>query len=468
MTAQGKGDARAFAAEAKRLKGLGRLDEALVFNRRAVAASPDSVVAAHNLAATLGDLSRFAEAEAAAARAQAKGLDAPETWLVRARALQGLGRLDEAEAAFEQAIARRPGDAAAHRDLAQLRWMRSGDVHHALARLEHALASAPTVDLVLLKARTLEAAGAPRAALDLLEEATAGAAGLAPLHQAAAHAAATLGDAVAQRRHAELARHALAGSPGPLRDVCEALLHTGEVAAAERILTGLIERSPDDQGLLALLTTAWRLQGDPRAKAYCEDPALVSLRPIEAPAGWSDLPGYLRDLAAALRGLHHWQAHPLDQSLRHGSQTQADLARSDDPAVRALFAALDGPIRAHIAALGPGDDPVRRRCTGRYRIAGAWSVLLRPGGFHRDHVHPQGWLSSAFYVELPDVVERGHEGWLALGRPGIPTTPPLAPLRRLRPEAGHLALFPSYLWHGTEPFGGDRPRLTVAFDVVPA
>jgi hypothetical protein len=31
-----------------------------------------------------------------------------------------------------------------------------------------------------------------------------------------------------------------------------------------------------------------------------------------------------------------------------------------------------------------------------------------------------------------------------------------------------LALFPAYMWHGVVPFEDERPRLTVAFDVVPA
>ena len=30
-----------------------------------------------------------------------------------------------------------------------------------------------------------------------------------------------------------------------------------------------------------------------------------------------------------------------------------------------------------------------------------------------------------------------------------------------------LALFPSYMWHGTVPFTGAKPRLTFAFDLVP-
>jgi hypothetical protein len=83
-------------------------------------------------------------------------------------------------------------------------------------------------------------------------------------------------------------------------------------------------------------------------------------------------------------------------------------------------------------------------------------------------VHPQGWFSSAFYVDLPPAIGQGHAGWLAFGRPGIPVSPTLEPLRYVRPQPGKLALFPSHFWHGTEPFGGSDARLTVAFDLVPA
>ncbi len=36
-----------------------------------------------------------------------------------------------------------------------------------------------------------------------------------------------------------------------------------------------------------------------------------------------------------------------------------------------------------------------------------------------------------------------------------------------QPVVGHLALFPSYFWHGTVPFQSADDRLTIAFDVVP-
>jgi len=45
---------------------------------------------------------------------------------------------------------------------------------------------------------------------------------------------------------------------------------------------------------------------------------------------------------------------------------------------------------------------------------------------------------------------------------------PLSRPRGARPEPGLLAQFPAYIWHGVEPFVSEEPRLTVAFDVLPA
>ncbi|QJU57987.1 tetratricopeptide repeat protein [Sphingomonas sp. AP4-R1] len=464
-------DPRLLQEQASRLKAAGRLEEALAFNLRAVAAAPASAVAEHNLASTLGDLTRFAEAEEATGRAFAKGLDAPETWLVRARALQGLGRLDEAEAAYLEAIARRAAYLEAQRDLAQLRWMRTADANTALVTLEATMRTLPTVpELAMLHAKVLINAGEGRRAIASLKAALARSPDHAGLHEAASRAAADLGDAAAQLDHAIAALRAAPSSAGAARAAVEALLHMGRAGEAEQLVQRILPSAPNDQGLIALLSTAWLLQKDSRHAALCEDPAFVSFSPIVAPTGWPSLDAFLAELGETLRGLHGWRTHPLEQSLRHGSQTQIDLARSDLPVLRALFAALDAPIRTHIGGLGTGADPLRARprLGGDYRILGAWSVLLQPGGRHVDHVHPEGWLSSAFYVDLPDAIDRGREGWLSFGRPGIPTTPRVEPFRAIRPEPGHVALFPSYLWHGTEPFAGDEPRLTVAFDLVPA
>ena len=120
------------------------------------------------------------------------------------------------------------------------------------------------------------------------------------------------------------------------------------------------------------------------------------------PAEFADIGAFNEAFGRELESLHHASRHPLAQSLRGGSQTSRNLP-ADNPLVADFFAMIDAPIRDYIAQLRgaerthPSIDARRRG----YRVAGSWSVRLEPGGFHINHVHPQGWLSSAYYVALP-------------------------------------------------------------------
>ena len=96
-------------------------------------------------------------------------------------------------------------------------------------------------------------------------------------------------------------------------------------------------------------------------------------------------------------------------------------------------------------------------------------MRLVGSGFHVNHIHPEGVISSACYIALPELAEQDGDrpGWLELGRPPVELGLDLAPLAAIEPRVGRLALFPSYLFHGTRPFAAGE-RLTVAFDAVPA
>ena len=63
---------------------------------------------------------------------------------------------------------------------------------------------------------------------------------------------------------------------------------------------------------------------------------------------------------------------------------------------------LDQCIRAYIDAM-PEDDahPFLSRIRKSYRVSGCWSVKLNNGGFHSNHVHPQGWLSCCTMFHCP-------------------------------------------------------------------
>jgi predicted Zn-dependent protease len=433
---------------ARMLAAQGRDEAAAEAWQALVAAAPDSPNADYGLAAALYTLGWEAEAEAACRRAIAKGLDGVEPWLFLGRLLNMQSRFEEAEAAYREAVARDPLTTAAQRELAQLVWMRTADVARARAFLD---AAPPTADLTALTVKLLQDAGEHAAAYALAADR---ARRDASLHLLAARAALRTDDPAACDRHLALVPPWVNPRARGKGEV-EADLALGRGAPAARRAETLSAAYPEDHYVTALKAAAWRLAGDPRVDQLYDYGRLVRAWRIEPPEGWGSLEAYLADLEGALDRLHGPLTHPVGQSLRHGSQTQRSLLDYPDPEIKALFRAIDAPVRRHIAAIGEA---------GGYEVGGAWSVRLNRSGYHEDHVHPEGWLSSAFYVRLPKT--EGREGWIKFGEPGTPTSPPLEPGHWIRPEPGMLVLFPSYMWHGTAPFSSDGTRLTCAFDLV--
>jgi len=456
-----------LTAEATALKSLRQSNDAATAFERARLAAPNSAVAEHNLAGHYGDMQRYAESEAAATRAFAKGLDAPQTWLVHARALQGLGRLDEAAVAYGEAIRRHPTFADAHGDLAQLVWMRTEDVAASAQALNFAIGAWPNdPGLRLQKARLLEYAGQPREAYEGLMAAPAEVRASSQVETAAANLAGGFNPAAAL----DHARRAFALNPDEMTVVaalCQAQLAAGEAEAA--VQTALIIRhkwSLNQHGV-AMLATAWRILGVDAWRELYDYERLVRGFVLETPEGWGALDAYIADLAAALERTHRYRGHPIGQSLRFGSQGELNPFEAADPAIAAFFPTLRKAIARYIAELGHGVDPLRARIAEDFSFSGAWSVRLRPGGYHANHIHPMGWISSACHLVTPPGIATGQDGWLSFGQPGIPTAPPLPAEHFVKPEPGVLVLFPSYMWHGTAPFHGEGMRLTAAFDVLP-
>jgi tetratricopeptide (TPR) repeat protein len=452
------------------LVALGRREEAIAAYRAVAASAPDNLAAAQALALALQASNRHAEAERIARRALKRGQADPALHYTHARSLIATGEFERAEAALRACLRLEPQNVDAHNDLARLIWMRTGDGAQSTASLDEALRTFSNNDaLRAAKAAVLQGAGEPRAAYECFVERIAHAPVPPALLVRAGLAALEFDPGIAL----DLARRALAVLPddGPARKLlAAAALGVGEAGDALRACEALLDETPDDQYLIALRTTAWRMLGDARYARLCDYPNMVVPYRLEVPQPWRDMGSFLADLKVALGKLHALYRHPLlFQSLRHGTETTEDLTRNTEPAIRALFRAFDAPIRDYMARIGHGSDPLPRRNNGTYRFNGSWSVRLRTSGFHHNHVHPRGWISSACYIELPDCMAdvATREGVLTFAEPGIVTRPPLPVEYEVRPAAGMLVLFPSYFWHGTVPFSGDRTRLTVAFDAVP-
>ncbi len=460
-------DPKLLAAQAQNMKAHGRLSDAISLYRRAALSAPASAAAAHNLAAALGDAGRWAEAETHIARAFANGATAPESWLVLARCLQSRGAFEEAETAFLGALQRRPTYYEALIDLAQLRWTSTGEPAAALADTERAIQGAPADwRLSLVKAKILENTGRIDEAFTLVRSLAHARNGELPVFVYAAQIAAQLGDNATALGYAEHAVNLAPHDNVAAVALITACLGAGHPARAEAHAAQLLHRAPHDQHAIALRATAWRLLGDARYRALYDYNALVKTTFLDVPTGWSSLTEYIEDLRQALARAHVSVTHPFNQSVRQGSQV-SDILEIDNPAIAALPSALAPSISRYIAALGAGGDPLRQRNLGGYAFQGMWSIRMQAGGYHVDHVHPNGWISSACYIETPADTP-GREGWIRFGEPGIRTAPTLAAEHTVEPRPGMLVLFPSYMWHGVVPYTAPGARMTFAFDLEPS
>lgn len=220
---------------------------------------------------------------------------------------------------------------------------------------------------------------------------------------------------------------------------------------------------PEANKLWPYVATAWRLLDDPQWQWLEGDPRLIRrIRLYE--------PHELVALAPVLRALHRQSHEPAGQSVRRGSQTDGPLFARIEPEIRVLRKRIEQAVRDHVAELGMPDPrhPILQHRPKNVRFAGSWSVRLEGAGHHSNHVHPQGWLSSALYIAAPDVAESGPppSGYLQLGVPPTELGIVLGPIAQIAPEPGWLTLFPSTMWHGTVPINGGE-RMTVAFDVKP-
>lgn len=450
------------------LASLGRPQEAESAHRRAIALDPQNKVAHHNLGALLVHLER-PEAMDALEAARKLGADGYEAAFNRGRAALNAGDLDEAERSFERAVQLRPLDLDAQSTLAHIRFMR-GDPAFVRTLVSTVKANRESVRLQLLLGELLWRAGQLSEAETLVRD-------LAARETRPPAAQSTLAAILFDQGRADEAEayalEAAATRPeeqAVLLNVVTILLARGRAEEAVPFIDAQLRRHPDSQMWLAYQATASRILGTDRYRELYDYDGLVRVFDLEPPPGWSSMASFNRDLAAALHDRHRFSNHPLDQTLRNGTQTSRSLLTEPDPAIRAILQAFEAPIAEYRRSLPTSaDHPLSLANAGASRFTGAWSVLLKRNGFHVNHVHPEGMLSSAYYVEVPREAEDQalKSGWIKFGEPRYPVAG-LTAERYVQPRPGRLVLFPSYMWHGTNPIYGEEPRLCIAFDMRPA
>jgi tetratricopeptide (TPR) repeat protein len=449
---------------------LGRLGEAESAYRRAIAVDPNNPIAHQNLGAVLSQLEQPAAALASLRAAEKLGAGGFATAFNRARALLEMNDITAAEREFERAVTLEPSNIEGQLQLARVRFMQ-GDPAFVRSLNSAVLANRGDRALQSLLAEVLWRSGDLNSAETVLRD-------LLSRHGPSGPTAATLATVLQEAGRLEeaetLALEAAAAAPQDavvLESLVSIMLSLGNAAEALPFIQTYRARMPDSQAWIAYEATAARLLGHERYPLLYDYDRFVQVFDLEAPPGWSSLRELNEALIQSLGRSHSFRNHPLDQSLRHGTQTARSLLQDPDPAVRAILQAFEAPIEEYRRRLGRDlSHPLTMRNDGstRSRFTGAWSVRLKRLGHHVNHFHPDGWISSAYYVEVPPETAdaTARSGWIKFGEPRY-EVPGATAERLVQPAPGRLVLFPSYMWHGTTAIHGDSPRMSIAFDVKP-
>jgi len=452
------------------LRKSGHYEDALRAFDNALTIDPKSFDAHYYRGSVLTDLMRFDDAIRALQTAASARPNSYAAHHALANTLAKAGREDDALAEYSKALEIAPGSLEAHRDYNALTWeMGRADLtlkSYAIARKR----IGETPDLLLAEANQRLRHEEGEVAEMLLRRAHEAAPERGDIANALARAL------TMQKKYDEgvaLLDRLVKAEPNATynhRDAAIALLQMKEPREAAGYLELALALDPFDQLNLAHLALAWRELGDSRLDRLVDLENLVGIYDVEPPSGFHDIEAFNRALSEELSGLHMRRVEPFDQTLRGGTQTPGYLFDHRTRAIEGVREKIREAVADYVRRLPDDPDhPLLARKADTFDFATAWSCRLRSSGYHTNHVHPMGWISSAYYASLPEVVTEGtgQQGWLKFGESNLGLGERDRPARAVKPGVGKLVLFPSYFWHGTVPFNSDDARLTMAFDVVP-
>ena len=249
--------------------------------------------------------------------------------------------------------------------------------------------------------------------------------------------------------------------------VCE--LELGDAARSLQHLAAIESATPYLPEGIGLKATALRLAGRvDEASALLNYEQFLRIQKLPIPDGYPNIRKFNRELEKYILG-ERLTRDPYSASTRGGRHGDDLLSSPRGPAV-ALSQVLRAAFGAYVQGLPQGlSHPFLSSSGQRIRLV-AQANILDSSGYLEDHVHPQAWISAAYYVRLPAEVSNDDDskraGWLRFG--ALPSHMKIqsADIRYVTPEEGRLVIFPSFFYHGTIPFKSPKHRVSLGIDAI--
>ena len=249
------------------------------------------------------------------------------------------------------------------------------------------------------------------------------------------------------------------------------LMHRQKPEEVLGLIDRLRQQGAGHSRLLAAQMMALSASGDSQAaQQLLGESHFVHQRILEVPSGWADLAAFNTALTKEIN------SNPGMRFERYGTSSQKAWrvdhpATSDTPAVSALLLQIAKVAAAHAVSCAEHAHIWSSDCP-QTAVLRSWCVITEGDGYENWHMHPEGWMSGGYYVEVPDAVAGGVDdaGCLAFGMPGgligDDAAQNFAQIQ-IRPLPGMLTLFPSHAYHRTFPHNAQGRRMCIAFDICP-
>jgi uncharacterized protein (TIGR02466 family) len=271
-------------------------------------------------------------------------------------------------------------------------------------------------------------------------------------------------------------------------------------AALQASLQGL-ERTPSDfksLGMAATILVAqkenerlWNLCVDLRRRGvwgtYIPSAMALSATTAEEhlevaklvdPSSWlskTQLPvpeDFNQKLAAELLGQKSLVPLPITRATLGSGKRIDQLQLAGGPLAQELLSKVRAAIEQFIAERQSNTQHPMIEHLPASMVLESWALEVHSDGREAWHIHPSGWISGVYYVQVPDVRSTSDEkpGAIEFGPYPFSSQQETQSWRRwhVMPNPGLLLLFPSYYAHRTWATGTNDPRICIAFDVVPS
>lgn len=107
----------------------------------------------------------------------------------------------------------------------------------------------------------------------------------------------------------------------------------------------------------------------------------------------------------------------------------------------------------------------------RARVTGCWANVNAVGMSHREHIHPNNYLSGVYYVQADDgannfTIDDPRPQRHMIKPRVVEFTPFNAAQFKMSVKPGDMLVFPAWLPHSVEPNRSSRVRVSVSFNAM--